>query len=170
MEDAVWQAITEALQHPELLAKEYQQRIAQAAKPASIEAERKQMTAVLKRVKAQEDRVTDAYVNEAMGLDRYKAEMEKLRQKCTELERCVKELDARQQQEQDGRKALKNLDRFCHQVSEGLETMTFEERQQLLRLLVERVTVEEGRVRVETVIPTEHDNVRNRYPERVEGR
>ena len=37
------------------------------------------MALALKRVKAQKDRITDAHVNEAMELDRYKAEMEKLR-------------------------------------------------------------------------------------------
>jgi len=40
--------------------------------------------------------------------------------------------------------------------------MTFEERQQLLRLVVERVTVEYGVARVETVIPLEKDNLRHR--------
>ena len=48
--------------------------------------------------------------------------------------------------------------------------MTFEERQQLLRLVVERVTVEDERVTVETVIPTRGDDVklRNRRSEPVE--
>ena len=36
--------------------------------------------------------------------------------------------------------------------------MTFEERQQLLRLVVERIMVEEGKVRIETVIPTDQDS------------
>ena len=49
--------------------------------------------------------------------------------------------------------------------------MTFEERQKLLRLVVERITVEDRRVRIETVIPTGNDDVqlRARHPEPVEG-
>jgi len=46
-------------------------------------------------------------------------------------------------------RALEHLERFCRQVSQGLETLTFEERQQLLRLVVERITVDNGRIRIE---------------------
>ena len=38
----------------------------------------------------------------------------------------------------------------------------------MLRLVVERITVDNGRVRVETVIPTEQINLRNHCPEPVE--
>ena len=44
-------------------------------------------------------------------------------------------------------------------MSEGLDHLTFEERQQLLRLLVERVTVREDRIRVETIIPMDQRSV-----------
>ena len=39
-------------------------------------------------------------------------------------------------------------------MTQGLDALTFEERQQLLGLLVDKVTVEDGRARIETVIPT----------------
>lgn len=168
VEDAVWRAVTEALQQPELLAKEYDSRITQAASPDSLEAEWKHLAVALKRVKAHEDRVTDAYINEAMELERYKTEMEKLRQHRAELERCIRELDRRRQQEQDSRKALEHLDRFCRQVAQGMDSLTFDGRQQLLRLVVERITVDNGVVRVETVIPTEQNNLRRLRGELVE--
>ena len=44
-----------------------------------------------------------------------------------------------------------------------LDTLTFEDRQQLLRLVVDTIIIENGRVRVATVIPTEQHNLRNRY-------
>lgn len=50
--------------------------------------------------------------------------------------------------------------------------MTFEDRQQLLRLIVGRITVEEERVSVQTVILTGQDGVKlcNRRSELVEPR
>ncbi len=169
VEDAVWDAVTEALRQPQLLVEEYQSRLAQAASPESVEAERKRVALALKRVKGQEDRVTDAYINEAMELDRYKGEMEKLRQRKTELERAAQEIDRRERREEESRKGLGHLERFCQRVAQGLEVMTFAERQQLLRLVIERVTVDHGSVRIETVIPTDHDDeLRNRRGEPVE--
>ena len=154
MEDAVWQAVTEALGQPDVLAAEYQKSIAKAASPDTITADRKQISLALKKLTVQENRATDAYMNGAMDLSRYRAEMDKLRQQRTELERRGRELDQRQQWEQHSRNALEHVDRFCRQVTQGLDTLTFEERQQLLALLVEKVTVEDGRARIETVIPT----------------
>ena len=70
----------------------------------------------------------------------------------------------------DTQKALAHLERFCHQVSKGLTSLTFDERQQLLRLVIERISVENGVARIDAVIPPDQDNLRNRYPELVEGR
>jgi len=69
----------------------------------------------------------------------------------------------------DTQKALAHLERFCHQVSKGLTSLTFDERQQLLRLVIERISVENGVARIDAVIPPDQDNLRNRYPEPVEG-
>jgi site-specific DNA recombinase len=162
VEDAVWAAVAEALRRPELLVGEYQRRLVESGSVTDLEFEQKQVSLALKRVTGREDRITDAYVNEAMDLERYKAEMGRLRAEREELQRMVEDIDRRQQQEKDGHSALEHLERFCNQVAKGLEAMAFEERQQLLRLVVERITVEDSRVRVETIIPTGQDDVKLR--------
>ena len=133
-----------------------------------VAAERKKLGIALKRVAAQEDWVTEAYVSEAMNLDRYKEDMDKLTSHRQELDRPQREVDQCQRQKQDTQKALARLERFCHQVSKGLTSLTFDERQQLLRLVTERITVENGVARTDTVIPPGQDNFRNRYPEPLE--
>ena len=50
----------------------------------------------------------------------------------------------------------------------GLDALTFEERERPLRLVVERITVDNGTVRIETVIPSD-DKLRTAHPEPVEG-
>ena len=169
LEEAVRSAVTEALQEPELLVREYQRRISESSRLDSMEMERKQLSVAHRRVISQEDRITDAYRNEAVELGRYKAEMARLREHKRELDRRTQELERRQQQEQDSHYALEHLDLFCRRVTQGLDELTFEERQQLLRLVVEKVTVDNGRVRIETVIPPGDDKLRNRRPELVEG-
>jgi hypothetical protein len=47
--------------------------------------------------------------------------------------------------------------------------MWFDDRQQLLRLVVEGITVEDDVFRVETVIPVDDGKLRHRRPELVEG-
>jgi site-specific DNA recombinase len=169
VEDAVWQAVTEAFQNPDLLAKQYENQMAQYANADHSETGQKQIKAALKKAKTQEDRATAAYMDEYMDRERYGAVMAKISKHRLELERQIEELDLRQRQEQDSQSALENLGRFCRQVTQGLDAMSFDDRQQLLRLVVEGITVENDIVRVETVIPQDEGNLRNRRPELVEG-
>ena len=134
-----------------------------------VAAERKKLGIALKRVAAQEDWVTEAYVSEAMNLDRYKEDMDKLTSHRQEFDRPQREVNQCQRQKQDTQKALARLERFCHQVPKGLTSLTFDERQPLLRLVTERIAVENGVARIDTVIPPGQDNLRNRYPEPLEG-
>ena len=97
--------------------------------------------------------------------------MAKLKVRRQSLERMVKEMELRLHQEAESESALRQLERFCQRVSDGLEALAFEERQELLRLVVEKVVVEGEKVRVETVIPIDGDGgeLRTPHPELVEG-
>ncbi|MAN92746.1 MAG: hypothetical protein CL700_00820, partial [Chloroflexi bacterium] len=55
---------------PQLLAEEYQRRLSENAGAQPFAEERKKLGIALNRVASQEDRVTEAYVSEAMDLDR----------------------------------------------------------------------------------------------------
>jgi len=76
-----------------------------------------------------------------------------------------------ERQERDSRQTLAHLKSFCDEVSVGLDAMTFEERQQLLRLVIDRVTVDNGVAHIDTRIPgpSSQGQLRLRDPELVEG-
>ena len=98
--------------------------------------------------------------------------MEKLKERRKGFERAAQEIDLRKRREEASLKALEHMERFCRRLAQGLEAMTFEERQQLLCLVVDRITVESRRIQMETVIPTGEDAVQlhTRHPELVERR
>ncbi len=157
------------IRRPQFLAAEYTRRLESTGSANDLELEGKQIALALKRLKSQEDRLTDAYRNEAMDLNRYKTEMDRLANRRKELEGMQQDIEQRSTQEDSSRHALEQLEGFCDQVRVGLETLTFDERQQLLRLVVEGITVTDGRVIVETVIPTDQDvKLRNARGEPVE--
>ena len=63
-----------------------------------------------------------------------------------------------------------HFESFCHRVADRLDNMPFEERQEILRLVVDRFTVENGTARIDTVIPGPKDDgqLRARRSELVE--
>jgi len=136
-----------------LLAQEYQRRLFEAITQDSIEIERKRMELALKRLKTREDRLIDAYKNEALGLPQFKQEMDKLRSRRGALERQLGDLERQRQEHVQAQDALASLETFCQRVSQGLDSVTFEEKQMLLRLVVDRIVVDGQNVRIEGVIP-----------------
>ncbi len=95
----------------------------------------------------------DAYKNEAIDLPRIKEEMGKLRARREALDRERRGMEQLRQQQAQGTHALERLEAFCQRVSQGLERLTFEEKQKLLRLLVDHIQVDGDHVRVEGIIP-----------------
>ncbi len=169
VEEAVWEAVKEALRNPEVLAEEYRRRLELSGATSDLDFEGKRLNLALKQLKTQEDRITDAYVAEAMDLARYKKEMERLSTEHQGLEQRFQQIQHQAREEANNREALTQLDAFCSQVAQGLDNMTFEERQQFLRLVVEGVTVAEDRITVEAVMPSTSDGkLRNVRGEPVE--
>ena len=171
IEVAVWDAVTDALKQPQVLIEEYQRRVAANSQADPSETQLAQIDLDLKRIRKQEDRLTDAYLREVVDLQRFGAEMETLKERRLAMTRVREEVETRRRQTHDTEEALQHLERFCHRISQGLKALTFEERQRLLRLVVEQIKVDDGRVYIETVIPTGDDDVqlRTRHPEHVEG-
>ena len=153
VEKGAWDAVSNSLKNPELLADQYRKQLSDSSVSNEFELAGKQIVLALKRVLVQENRMTDAYRSEAIELDRYKVEMSKLRKRRVGLEKQQVELDQARAKETQRESALEHLERFCQKVSIGLDFLTFEERQQLLRLVVEKIIVKDDSVRVETVIP-----------------
>ena len=146
--------MTEALQNPQILIDEYRSRLEDSDAGSGIAYELRQVELALRQVRVQEDRFTQAYANEAMDLKRYKTEMDKLRARTKELNGTSRDLRRRAEKEQGTERALEHLETFCHRIGQGLDDMSFEERQDLLRLEVDNITVENGTVRIDTVIPS----------------
>ena len=76
LERAVWEAIKNALRNPQVLVDEYNRRLASSTSGNQTELERRGVASALTREKAQEDRITQAYIHDAMDLERYKEEMD----------------------------------------------------------------------------------------------
>ena len=152
LETVVWSLVTEALQQPELLLAEYdrQQQEQRTAAPSP----QQRSARSVKRLERQEARLTEAYLAEALELPQFQAAMQRLRAERQALEQEQAEAAAEADRQHQQAVTRAGIAAFCAQVSAGLAALTFDERQQLLRLLVERVTVSDDLVQVQTIIPS----------------
>ena len=171
VEEAVWEAVKGAIQNPQLLMEEYQRQVDDRGAPGDLAVEGKRVRSALKKLKNQEERLTDAYLDEAMSLELYKAKMGQLTTQRQEMERLSREVTDQARQGADARQGLKQMSEFCSRVSAGLDKMSFEERQRFLRLVVDGIVVEDGCIKVETILPPGNEGtLRNVRGELVEPR
>lgn len=151
-EQAVWEAVAGLLRDPQLLAAEYRRRLGEAA-PNPEESEAGRLTQELHRLQRQEERLLDAYQAEALSLEALKARMAELAGKRQALQQRLRVLEQLRQSRERVARALATVEVFRQKVAEGLESLDFSGRQKLLRLLVERIVVEEEGLRAEVVVP-----------------
>ena len=102
-------------------------------------------------------------------MELYKAKLAQIGDQRNELERLSREIANQAQLRDVNGNTLIQLNEFCYSVSSGLAKMTFEERQNFIRLVVDTIVLEDGRIRVETIIPPDHDGtLRNSRRELIE--
>ncbi|MEX0762402.1 MAG: recombinase family protein [Dehalococcoidia bacterium] len=176
VEDAVWDAITEAMLRPDLITSQYRMHVQdQAGEQAHpLMMEMRSLKAGLNTLKRREDRLTDAYLSEVMDLEMYGSELKNIRSEQAGLERRLAEMEQASLRQETLDQTLESVEAFCRTVAQGLEALTFDERQRLLQLLVERIDIEGDLVRISGVIPPVAPSggtgeLRPCHPERSEG-
>ena len=150
-ERTVWETVLDLLK-PDALAEEYRRRVAEGEQGGDT-AEATKAQADPKGIERQERRWQDAYAAEASDLATLKERTAACKVQRQALEGRLAALGDAATRRQQQTQALASLQEFCRQVGEGLENADFAGRQKVLRLMVERVVVDGGGLRIELAIP-----------------
>src|SRR5581483_2046722 len=142
MEAAVWEHLRGLLEDPGRLVTQFEAFVQEAAEGDEHEqAERRRLAARLERLGREQQRLLDAYqaaVIELGELAQRRVLLEQRRRGLLDQQAQWERLRRERLHAQD---VLCSLRAFCARVRDRLATMPFEERQELLQLLVERIIV-----------------------------
>ncbi len=147
----MWAEVVKHLRHPELIAR------ACAATPddTHLAETHRQLT----ELRTQHRRLVDAYQADAITLADLKARQGPLTERIAELDQAT----TRDRQQRITKDDLnKRIDDFAHQVNGNLEAMTFDQRQQLIRTVLDRVILTQERVELCFKIPIPHNRKEGR--------
>jgi site-specific DNA recombinase len=95
----------------------------------------------------------DAYVAGVIELGELAERRRSLEERLAQLGEELAELKGQQREQIREEEVLRSLEAFQKAVGAGLEGLTFAERQELVRLLVEEVEVAGSEVRIKHIIP-----------------
>jgi site-specific DNA recombinase len=163
LETLVWHDLCDLLLHPARLATALERAHAGQWLPQELRARREVLHKGRRSVQQQRERLTDAYLHGVIPLAEYERRRRDLDQKDQALADQEQQLVQQAERHQELAGAVGNLDDFCQRVQTGLATATFEQRRQLVELLVDRVVVTDDDVEIRYVFPTQPSSEHVRF-------
>jgi site-specific DNA recombinase len=154
IEAAVWDHVAALLAEPERLLAQFDHLAAAAeAGTARERAAELQIRARLDRVARADKRLLDAYEAGAVNLAELTERRRHLAEERRTLERQWEERLRLRQQCAQAETVRTNLAAFCTRIRSRLDAATFDEKQVILQLVIERIIVGSGRLEIRHVIP-----------------
>ena len=155
LDELVWDEVRRHLEHPALIREGYTRRQAQVASPQDdgladdLCALQKQLT----ELGREEHRLLDAYQAGLVDLDQLRPRQERQRQRRAHVTGSIEVLHTERKTAKQQAQLQADLETFVDTIRGPLATLDFDARQQLVRTVLERVMVEDGRVDIHFAIP-----------------
>jgi hypothetical protein len=154
LEEAVWEHVKGLMRDPERLLSQFEQFAhSGSANDDKEDAEAKKFEAHLKRLSREQTRLVDAYQAGIIELEELQERRTKIAQRREALRTRYDQQARLRRQAAQAREMLEDLQAFCGRIDARLDEATFEEKQTILQLLIERIIVGEGTLEIRHVIP-----------------
>jgi site-specific DNA recombinase len=151
----VWEQVRQALLRPETLVKGQAALGARAGRPDDelLNAQLDRLDGRLQQVETERRRIVDLYQMQAIELPEFQRRHQEVIGRHRQFEREREALLAQREELALNNRLLRTVDDFARRVRKGINTLNFEQRQRLVRLLVEQVRVTGPNVEIHLRIP-----------------
>jgi site-specific DNA recombinase len=154
LDQLVWQDLCHILTDPTLITHELERAQAGEWLPQTLQSRRQSLQATLAQLERQQNRLLEVYLAEVIGRDEFERKRQELAQTHGSLTQQLRQLEAQAQKQLDLLKLTQHIQDFCREIQPTLNTLDFTQRRQLVELLIDRVIVDDGKVEIRYVVPT----------------
>jgi len=154
LDELVWQDLCEILMHPESITQALERVQGGSWLPQELQARRENLRRACVQIEQQLNRLTDAYLGEIIPLVEYQRRRAELEQRITGLNAQTNTLAVQTDRQKELVGLTESVTDFCQRVQQGLANATFEQKRQLVELLIDRVIVTNDEVEIRYVVPT----------------
>ena len=154
LDELVWQDLCDLLTHPDLIAQAMKRAQGEGWLPQELQARQENLRRGKVSLEQQLNRLTEAYLSAVIPLTEYERRRKEIEQRQQGLENQAGQLLAQVNRHKDLAGLVSNIEDFCQRVQTGLSNATFEQKRQLVELLIDRVVVTDSEVEIRYVIPT----------------
>jgi site-specific DNA recombinase len=163
LDELVWQDLCAVVTHPESMTQALERAHTGQWLPQELQARCEQIRQARGRLVQQIDRLTEAYLGSVIPLAEYQRRRHDLEQKGQALDNQERILTAQVDRHHQLAGLVASVEDFCQRVQAGLDHATFEQKRQLVELLIDRVVITNGDVEIRYVIPTNPSSEQVRF-------
>lgn len=163
LDELVWQDLCGLLTHPESVSHALERAHGGHWLPQELQARRDNLRHAQASLDNQLTRLTDAYLAEVIPLAEYQRRRRELEGKLAAMQQLQQQLVSQAEQHRHLVQLTASVESFCERVRQGLQNATFEQKRQLVELLIDRVIVTDDEVEIRYVIPTTPESERLRF-------
>ena len=157
LDDLVWEQVIKLLEEPQTVFDEYTKRInEQDGHSQSLEKLIIKKDQEIRQADNEKERLLDLYQNGVLDLAEIESRLGKLRGKVKRLVQEKQSLEHERVKEGQQLQLISQIQEFQKRVSANLKTLSFEQKKEIVRLLVEEVIVDikTGEITIRHVAPS----------------
>lgn len=157
LDDLVWQDLCSLITSANILRYALERAHGGHWLPQELQAQLQGLNKAAKQLERQQERLLEAYVTDIIQLPEFERKRKELLQKQEALHKQEAQLQAASTQRITLAQVADSIEAFCARIRPTLENASFEQKRQLIELLIDRVIVLDGDVEIRYVIPTQPD-------------
>jgi site-specific DNA recombinase len=157
LDDLVWQDLGDVLTQPENVAHALERAHGGHWLPQELKSRLQGLSKAAQQLGRQKQRLLDAYLAEVISLDELERKRTHLDQKLEAVHIQSSQLEATAAERLELAQIAASIEAFCAQTRPILTEASFEQKRQLVELLLDRVIVTDDRLEIRYVIPTRPD-------------
>jgi len=163
LDELVWQDLCGILMHPESIAHALERAQGGCWLPQELQARRENLRRACVQIEQQLNRLTEAYLAGIIPLVEYERRHSEFVQRMAGLNAQANTLAVQTNRQKELAGLTESITDFCSRVEQGLAHTTFEQKRQLVELLIDRVVVTKDEVEIRYVIPTGPNGEHTRF-------
>jgi len=154
LDSLVWADLCEIISSPEVTTHALERAQAGEWLPQSLQSRKQTLTKSLKQLERQQERLLEVCLGEVIEREEFQRKRKELSDTQSALHGQLRQLKAQVQKQLDVVELAAGIGDFCKRIQPTLSTLTFQQRRELVTLLIDRVIVDDEKVEIRYVILT----------------
>ena len=146
LEEAVWEDVSDLLRDPQRIQEEYQRRLTDDSHESSLAIQQNEAT--INKLKRSIARLIDAYEDGLLSKEEFEPRVRQSKTRLARLQDEQTKLTKRADEQEEVKSVVNHIDEFAEQLADGIETLNWNDKREVIRALVKRVEIGKEDVRV----------------------